>query len=117
MSIQIYGISQCNTVKKARQWLAEHHINAEFIDLKKIPPTITDIQFWLTQIPKEILINRKGTTWRKLSTSEQTIALSNDEEAIRLMINQPLVIKRPVLVKNQFILVGFDPQRYTDFFA
>lgn len=117
MSIQIYGISQCNTVKKARRWLAEHHINAEFIDFKKIPPTITDIQFWLTQIPKEILINRKGTTWRKLSTSEQTIALSNDEEAIRLMINQPSVIKRPVLVKNQFILVGFDPQRYTDFFA
>lgn len=117
MSIQIYGISQCNTVKKAREWLADQHINAEFIDFKKTPPTITDIQFWLAQVPKETLINRKGTTWRKLSNNEQTIALSNDDEAIRLMINHPSVIKRPVLVKNQLILVGFDPQRYTEFFA
>ncbi|WP_370578971.1 Spx/MgsR family RNA polymerase-binding regulatory protein [Snodgrassella alvi] len=117
MSIQIYGISQCNTVKKARKWLADQHINAEFIDFKKTPPIITDIQFWLTQVPKETLINRKGTTWRKLSNNEKTIALSNDDEAIRLMINHPSVIKRPVLVKNQLILVGFDPQRYTEFFA
>ena len=117
MSIQIYGISQCNTVKKARKWLTDQHINAEFIDYKKISPTITDIQFWLTQVPKETLINRKGTTWRRLSNNEQTIALSNDDEAIRLMINHPSVIKRPVLVKNPLILVGFDPQRYTEFFA
>ncbi|NUE66898.1 MULTISPECIES: Spx/MgsR family RNA polymerase-binding regulatory protein [Snodgrassella] len=117
MSIRIYGISQCNTVKKARQWLAEQHINAEFIDFKKIPPTVADIQFWLTQIPKETLINRKGTTWRKLSTSEQQNALSSDEAAINLMINQPSVIKRPVLVNNQRVLVGFDAQQYTEFLA
>ncbi|PIT52130.1 hypothetical protein BHC44_07745 [Snodgrassella alvi] len=117
MSIRIYGISQCNTVKKARQWLAEQHTNAEFIDLKKIPPTAADIQFWLTQIPKETLINRKGTTWRKLSTSEQQDALSSDQAAINLMINQPSVIKRPVLVNNQRVVVGFDTQQYTEFLA
>ncbi|PIT51343.1 Spx/MgsR family RNA polymerase-binding regulatory protein [Snodgrassella alvi] len=117
MSIRIYGIGQCSTVKKARQWLAEQHISAEFIDFKKTPPVTTDIQFWLTQIPKEILINRKGTTWRKLSTNEQQNALSSNEAAINLMINQPSVIKRPVLVNNQRVLVGFDAQQYTEFLA
>jgi arsenate reductase (glutaredoxin) len=117
MSIRIYGISQCNTVKKARQWLIEQHISAEFIDFKKIPPTITDLQHWLTQIPKETLINTKGTTWRKLSADEKLNALSSNEAAINLMMNQPSVIKRPILVNNQRVLVGFDAQQYTEFLA
>lgn len=118
MSIRIYGISQCNTVKKARQWLQEHKIDAEFIDFKKTPPTATDIQFWLTQIPKETLINRKGTTWRQLSATDQQDALCSNEAAIQLMMNQPSVIKRPVLINNnQRVLVGFDAAKYTEFLA
>lgn len=117
MSIKIYGISQCNTVKKARQWLDENHIVAEFIDFKKQPPTQNDIEFWLTQIPKEVLINRRGTTWRKLSSEEQQAALVSDQRAIDLMLAQPSIIKRPVLIHNNKITIGFDPQRYTEIFG
>lgn len=117
MSIKIYGISQCNTVKKARQWLEENHIIAEFIDFKKQPPTQNDIEFWLSQIAKELLINRRGTTWRKLSSEEQQAALVSDQTAIELMQAYPSIIKRPVLIHNNIVTIGFDPQRYTEIFG
>ena len=115
MSTKIYGITQCNTVKKARQWLNENNITAEYIDFKKIPPSTKDIEFWLSQIPKEKLINRKGTTWHKLTDSEQQEALSSEATAINLMLTHPSIIKRPVLVHKNQVMIGFDPLLYNKF--
>ena len=112
MSTKIYGITQCNTVKKARQWLEENNITVEYIDFKKIPPTTKDIEFWLTQIPKEKLINRKGTTWRKLTDNEQLEAFNSEATAINLMLTYPSIIKRPVLVHKNQVMIGFDPILY-----
>lgn len=115
MSTKIYGITQCNTVKKARQWLNENNITAEYINFKKIPPSAKDIEFWLSQIPKEKLINRKGTTWRKLTDSEQQEAFSSEATAINLMLTHPSIIKRPVVVHKNQVMIGFDPLLYNKF--
>lgn len=112
--IKLYGIANCSTVKKARFWLEAQHINTDFIDFKKVPPTEENIQFWLTQVPKEILINRKGITWRKLTQEEQQLAQSHDSGAIKIMCTYPSVIKRPVLVTSKTVTVGFDESAYSD---
>ncbi|MDF7675930.1 Spx/MgsR family RNA polymerase-binding regulatory protein [Neisseriaceae bacterium ESL0693] len=115
--IKLYGIANCNTVKKARLWLKAQGIDAEFIDFKKIPPTKQDIQFWLTHLPKETLINRKGTTWRKLTQTEQQQAFMSDEEAIEIMLTHPSIIKRPVLIVDDTVTAGFNEQHYADLFT
>ncbi|MCO6503844.1 MAG: Spx/MgsR family RNA polymerase-binding regulatory protein [Snodgrassella sp.] len=117
MSIKIFGLSQCNTVKKARQWLNDNNIVAEFVDFKKTPPSQRDLEFWLSQIPKESLINRKGTTWRNLNPAEQQTALSCDRAAIELMMTQPSIIKRPVLTYKNQITIGFNPEHYQKFLS
>ena len=115
--IKLYGINNCNTVKKARLWLTHHHIDFEFIDFKKLPPQKEDIQFWLKNIPREILINRKGTTWRKLSENEQSKVLLSDEEAITVMLSYPSIIKRPILIFEQNVIIGFDENQYQTLFT
>lgn len=111
----IYGISNCGTVKTARAWLAEHRIDAEFVDFKKTPPDAGLLRTWLAQVPAAVLINRKGTTWRKLDTAQQAQA-GNDAGAIVLMAAQPSLIKRPLLVLNGQVYVGFTAARYAAIF-
>lgn len=108
---QIYGIPNCNTVKKARQWLAEHHIAAEFIDFKKTPPTADQLAAWLDAVSAKVLVNRKGTTWRKLSAAEQQSCDTTDG-AIAVMLAHPSVIKRPVLLYQNQVHVGFSEDDY-----
>ena len=67
----LYGIPNCDTVKKARVWLQEHGVEYEFSDFKKQPPTEGDIRAWLADVPSDTLLNRRGTTWRKLSEAER----------------------------------------------
>jgi len=115
MSITLYGIPNCDQVKKARTWLSEHHIDAHFHDFKKAGITAEIIQSWLKKVDRQILINRKGTTWRNLPQAEQN-AVIDDQSAIACMIKYPSLIKRPVLVlhgKSTFdILVGFSDDSY-----
>ncbi|WP_037587360.1 arsenate reductase [Stenoxybacter acetivorans] len=112
---RIYGIANCATVKKARQWLAENHVAAEFVDFKKQAPDAALLQGWLKQIPLNVLINRKGTTWRKLSADEQTAAQDADN-AVALMMQYPSVIKRPILVHDDQVSAGFDETVYSALF-
>lgn len=105
--ITLYGIPNCDTVKKARTWLAEHHIDAQFHDFKKqgVPPEA--MARWITQVGWEPLLNRKGTTWRKLAPEQQALALA-EQGAVAVMLNQPSVIKRPVVDWGHGVTVGFD---------
>lgn len=80
----LYGIPNCDTVKKARVWLQEHGVEYEFSDFKKQPPTEGDIRAWLADVPSDTLLNRRGTTWRKLSEAERAAA-DNEDGAVRLM--------------------------------
>ena len=108
----VYGIPNCNTVKKARDWLEKNNIAYEFHDFKKQGVTKQLLENWLTQISHEKLINRAGLTWRGLD--EQTKAGINDNAtAINLMQAKTSVIKRPIVEKNGKILcLGFDEATY-----
>ncbi len=110
--IKLYGIPNCQTVKKAQNWLKEQNIAFEFIDFKKAPPTDKLIHTWLKDIPLETLLNKKGTTWRKL-TAEQQIQAEDEARAIELMCTHPSLIKRPVLTaENLPASVGFSESQY-----
>ncbi len=110
--MKLYGIPNCNTVKKARAWLAEHQANVQFHDFKKDGVDEALLESWLAQMPWEKLVNRAGMTWRNLD--EQTKAsVQNHASAVKLMMEKPSVIKRPVLVEDGKILaLGFDEATY-----
>lgn len=114
--IKLYGIPNCDTVKKARSWLAENGIEFEFVDFKKNAPTAELIDGWLEQVALEILLNKRGTTWCKLDKDAQESAATK-EGAIALMVENPSIIKRPVLVKEGQVQVGFSVDAYQEIFG
>jgi len=112
MAITLYGIPNCDTVRKARAWLAEQGVEHVFHDFKKlgVPPARLDA--WLRAAGRDRLLNRQGTTWRKLESHDQLQA-DNDAGARALMLSQPSVIKRPVVEwADGEVTVGFDPEAW-----
>lgn len=114
--MKLYGIANCGTVKKARAWLENNSIQFEFHDFKKYGVTEALLKSWLTQVSREALINRKGTTWRKL-TDEEKAMVKDDTSAIVLMLEKISVIKRPVLELNNTVYLGFDETHYRSLFG
>jgi len=114
--MKLYGIPNCNTVKKARTWLAERDIEIPFHDFKKQGVSEALLKPWLKQVGREKLVNRQGTTWRQLP-DEAKAAASDEAGAIRLMLEKPSVIKRPVLEKDGKITLGFDEAVYQSLFG
>lgn len=115
MTAVLYGIPNCDTVKKARTWLDEHGVAYDFHDFKKAGVNDALLGTWLAQVPLTTLLNRKGTTWRKL-TSEQQAAAGDESVARTLMIANPSLIKRPVLMADGKVSVGFTPDSYASRF-
>jgi arsenate reductase len=114
--MKLYGIPNCNTVKKARDWLAQHDIAVEFHDFKKHGLSTELAQRWLQQAAWEKLVNRSGMTWRGLP-DEQKSAICNAETALQLMLEKTSVIKRPLLEQNGKLLhIGFDEAEYRKIF-
>lgn len=105
--IKIYGIPNCDTVKKARVWLTEHQVAHEFHDFKRQGVPEAALDAWLASVGWEKLVNRKGTTWRKLDTAVQAGVLDANS-ARALMLTQASVIKRPVVEWGNAVTVGFD---------
>lgn len=115
--MKLYGIPNCNTVKKARDWLDANNIAYEFHDFKKQGLDEATIQNWLTQYPWEKLINRAGLTWRGLDDATKSGIIDN-ASAITLMQAKTSVIKRPVLVEDGKVLcLGFDENAYKETFS
>ncbi len=104
--ITVYGIPNCDTVKKARAWLAERGVEHQFHDFKKqgVPP---ELDHWARTVGWEVLLNRKGTTWRKLDDATRE-RVSDAASAVALMREQASVIKRPVVDWGTGLTVGFD---------
>jgi arsenate reductase len=115
MNITLYGIPNCDTVKKARTWLGEHAHAFDFHDFKKQGLERATVAAWLEQLDWEVLVNRKGTTWRKLS-DEQRAAVTGKDSALARMLEQPSVIKRPVLQGAGLLHVGFSADQYRALF-
>jgi arsenate reductase len=114
-TVTLYGIPNCDTVKKARVWLDTRGVAYRFHDFKKQGLDRSLAQGWLEVLGPETLINRKGTTWRNLDEDTQARAASAPG-ALDLMLAQPSVIKRPVLDRDGALSVGFAPDTYAKFF-
>ena len=110
--LEVFGIKNCNTVKKSLTWLEEKKISYEFLDVKKSVLSESLLEVWMNNIPKpytwENLINKSGMTWRKLPDSKKNIELDK-KQGIKLIMENASIMKRPVILKNKKILtIGFD---------
>lgn len=110
----LYGIPNCDTVKKARRWLDAHDIAYRFHDLRRDGLDAALLVQWSTQLGWESLLNRRGTTWRRLPEATRT-AIDRDS-ALRLMLEQPAIIRRPVLAHGSQLHAGFSADDYEALF-
>jgi len=110
MSITMYGIKNCDTIKKARNWLDKHGVSYAFHDYKAAGIDKARLERWCKDAGWETLLNRAGTTFRKLSDAGK--AELNERKAISWMLAQPAMIKLPVLDLGGRVLVGFKPEVY-----
>jgi len=113
--MKVYGIPNCNTVKKSVDWLKSNDLNFEFHDYKKEGITKEKLQEWSKEFGWEKLVNKKGTTWRALGPEQQQ-KIINESSAIDLMVEKPSIIKRPVIELGDKLVVGFDEEQYNDNF-
>lgn len=112
--IKIFGIPNCDSIKKAKKWLSDNSINYQFHDYKKLGVPEKELNKWIKQAGWEVVLNKRGTTWRKLDDS---IKESIDKQsAIQLMLDNPSIIKRPILDVKGRIIVGFSPDTYKKLF-
>ena len=110
----LYGIKNCDTVKKARTWLDDHAIQYSFYDFKTQGATQTQIKQWILEIGLETLVNKRGTSWRNLD--EITKENFNEKNAVKLLSEQPTLIKRPLLDTGKIKTVGFSETEYKNIF-
>jgi arsenate reductase len=111
----IYGIPNCDTMKKARTWLDAHKVAHDFHDYKKLAIDKARLEGWVKLVGWEVLLNRSGTTFKKLPDSDK--AGLTEKKAIALMLAQPSMIKRPVLAAKGKLTVGFKPDEYARLFG
>ena len=115
MTVTIYGIKNCDTMKKARAWLDERGIEYSFHDYKAHGIDRAHLETWTERANWETVLNRTGTTFKKLEDAAK--AELDREKAIELMLAQPSIIKRPVLEADGKLLIGFKPDLYEEAFA
>ena len=115
MSITLYGIKACDTMKKARTWLDEHGVSYAFHDYKVSAIDAASLQKWCDEHGWEKVLNRAGTTFRKLDEADKQDL--DQAKAIALMLAQPSMIKRPVLDLGERTLLGFKPELYAQALA
>jgi len=115
MAITFYGIANCDTVKKARVFLAEQGHEVSFYDFRKQGLERAQIESWLSQQPMDVLLNKRGTSWRKLSDADKDNADTND--LVALMVANPTLIKRPVIERDGVVSVGFSKDVQASFSA
>jgi arsenate reductase len=110
MKTLLYGIPNCDTMKKARTWLESQRVDYEFHDYKKSGVERARLERWISAVGWEVLLNRAGTTFKKLPDGAK--ANLTEAKAVKLMLEQPSMIKRPVLERGKTLLVGFSPEKY-----
>lgn len=114
-TVRIYGIPNCDQVRAARAWLKKHGKEPEFIDIRQEGLASQTLDRWLTHLPWDALLNRRGLTWRSL---EPTIRaqIVDQSSAAELMLKHPLLVKRPVLEFGEQLSVGFSEPLYRNLF-
>ena len=110
----LYGISNCDTVKKAKNWLETHNIDYKFHDFRKQGLDANTINQWLQSVSWDKILNKRSTSWRNLDPSiQQTV---NETNIVDLLIENPTLIKRPVMDVNDTITLGFNSDTYQGIF-
>lgn len=112
--VEMYGIANCDTIKKARKWLHAEGIDYRFHDYKKEGASASLLTQWCKSQGWETLLNRRGTSWRNLADASKTDI--DEIKAIASMVENPSMIKRPVLVTDGDVTVGFSNDRYRQLF-
>ena len=115
MGVTIYGIKNCDTMKKARDWLDGRGVAYDFHDYKAAGIDRARLERWVAELGWETVLNRAGTTFRKLPEADRQGV--DQAKAIALMLDQPSMIKRPVLDVGGALTVGFKPERYEAVFG
>ena len=115
MQVTIYGIPNCDTVRKARTWLEQvatqrPTLNIQFHDVRSQPVSADTIAQWLTQLGPDTVINKRSTSWRQLSPEQQQI--TTEQQAVALLEQHPTLMKRPLLAVNGQFLAGFVAQQW-----
>ena len=110
----LYGISNCDTVRKARKWLAANGIEFEFHDFRKQGLDEKQLKRWVKELGWEVLLNKRGMMWRKLPDNKKENI--DEKKAIAIMLDEPAIIKRPVLDLGKQRQVGFSEAEYTKLF-
>lgn len=112
MTTIIYGIKSCDTMKKAFTWLDQHKLDYQFHDYKKAGAPEQEVARWIAELGWENVINRRGTTWRKLP--EERRANMDAADALAAALENPSLIKRPMLVHRKGLLLGFNPEQWAE---
>ncbi|MGR9072412.1 MAG: ArsC family reductase [Gammaproteobacteria bacterium] len=107
---KLYGIKNCDTVKKARRWLDDHRIEFQFHDYRANGLDSALLADFESELGWENMLNRRGTTWRQLGSSDKTDL--DKTKALNLMLTHPALIKRPILEADGKLLIGFSPEQY-----
>lgn len=117
MSTNLYGIKNCDTVKKARKWLEDQAVPYTFHDFRADGISAKEIQAWEKHVGKDALINKRSTTWKQLTQDQQDAFADNSlsKAALSLILENPTLIKRPVLVHEGKATVGFNANIYNEF--
>jgi Spx/MgsR family transcriptional regulator len=113
--VRLYGISTCDSVRKARKWLEAQGIAHNFHDFRKDGLDRKQLERWVNELGWEALLNRRGTTWRKLPESARA-AVDNPHSAIQLMLEHPTLLKRPLLELGDRFRLGFSADDYSELF-
>ena len=112
----VHGIPNCDQVRKARRWLQQHAIDYRFHDLRRDGVDAALLGRWLTHVPWDSLVNRRGQTWRGLDAAQRD-SVVDQPSAVALMLAHPTVIRRPVVETGERLLVGFHEPLYAEVFG
>lgn len=113
--MKLYGIKNCDTVKKARRWLDAQNIDYQFHDFREDGLDRNMVDHWLSAVSPEVLLNKRSTTWKSLDP--QTRENLKEEDIPELLVNNPTLVKRPVLDRSGEVMVGFSEKTYNTFFG
>lgn len=110
--LHVIGIKNCNKIRDTRKWLDEKEVEYEFIDVKKEPLSLEEIKELEYKVGLDVLVNKKGTTYRNLGLKDKEV---DEEEMILILKQNQSMIKRPILIKDEAVLVGYDEDAFASF--
>lgn len=115
MSITLYGIKNCDTVRAARRWLEQHNIDHRFQDVRDEALSAEQVQQWLAELGRDKLVNKRSTTWKQLSDAQRQAL--DDNTAAALLLEHPTLMKRPLLDTGNERVLGFKADQYQSLFT